>query len=111
MDCIGSPNTRIHNEMPVFWMIAIPFIPAQGWDEAARQSLALTGISLIYWLRARTEERHLSRDPVYVEYALWIERNGIFRWLGQAIPFLRYRPPVHTDMIVPAGTPEWIMSA
>jgi isoprenylcysteine carboxyl methyltransferase (ICMT) family protein YpbQ len=94
-----------------FWMIAIPFIPAQGWDEAARQSLALTGISLIYWLRARTEERHLSRDPVYVEYALWIERNGMFRWLGQAIPILHYRPPVHTDMIVRAGAPEWMMSA
>jgi protein-S-isoprenylcysteine O-methyltransferase Ste14 len=76
-----------------FWMVAIPFIPAQGWEEAVRQSLALAGVNLIYWLRARTEERHLSRDPTYVEYALWIEEHGIFRWLGGIFPFLRYRPP------------------
>jgi protein-S-isoprenylcysteine O-methyltransferase Ste14 len=94
-----------------FWMMAIPFIPAQGWDEAARQSLALAGISLIYWLRARTEERHLSRDPVYVEYALWIEKNGIFRWVGQAIPLLRYRPSVHIGPIDDVGKPDFVMTA
>ena len=94
-----------------FWMMAIPFIPAQGWDEAARQSLALAGISLIYWLRARTEERHLSRDPVYVEYALWIEKNGIFRLVGRAIPLLRYRPSVHISSIDDVGKPDFVMTA
>jgi len=78
---------------------------------AARQSLALAGVSLIYWLRARTEERHLSRDPVYVEYALWIEKNGIFRWVGQAIPLLRYRPSVHISSIDDVGKPDFVMTA
>jgi len=92
-----------------FWMIAIPFIPAQGWEDAVRQSLALGGISLIYWLRARTEERHLSRDPIYVEYALWIEEHGIFRWLGRVAPALRYRLNLReTYTAAEARTPEWI---
>ncbi|MGH6933576.1 MAG: hypothetical protein ACREEE_14210 [Dongiaceae bacterium] len=76
-----------------FWLISVPFLPDQGWDGAARQVLMMIGINCIYWMRARTEERHLSRDPVYVQYALWMEEHGIFRWVGRLVPMLRYRPP------------------
>lgn len=76
-----------------FWLIAVPFVPDQGWNGAARQVLMMLGINFVYWMRARTEERHLSRDPVYVAYALWIEKHGIFRWVGKIIPAMRYRPP------------------
>ena len=76
-----------------FWLIAVPFLPDQGWDGAARQVLMMLGIAFIYWMRARTEERHLSRDPTYVAYALWMEEHGIFRWLGRIVPGLRYRAP------------------
>ena len=44
-------------------------------------------------MRARTEERHLSHDPNYVAYALWMNDHGIFRALGRKIPFFRYRAP------------------
>ncbi len=37
-------------------------------------------LNAIYYLRAKTEERHLSLDPVYVQYARWIDAHGIFRW-------------------------------
>jgi protein-S-isoprenylcysteine O-methyltransferase Ste14 len=83
-----------------FWMLAVPFLPDQGWDGAARQALMMLGINWIYWMRARTEERHLSRDPDYVAYALWMEQHGIFRWIGRIIPALRYRPPLGS---LPAG--------
>lgn len=76
-----------------FWLIAVPFLPDQGWDGAARQVLMMVGINFVYWMRARTEERHLSRDPVYVAYALWMEEHGIFRLVGRLIPAIRYRPP------------------
>ena len=33
-------------------------------------------VSGVYYWRARTEERHLSADPAYVDYAAWMERNG-----------------------------------
>jgi hypothetical protein len=80
-----------------FWLIAMPFLPDQGWDGAARQVLMMLGINFIYWMRARTEERHLSRDPDYVAYALWMEEHGIFRWIGRIVPAMRYRPPFQTQ--------------
>ncbi len=77
-----------------WWMISMPFLSQEGWDEAARHCILLVAVNIIYYLRARTEERHLSEDPVYVEYALWIERHGILNWIGRAIPSLRYTPPL-----------------
>jgi len=50
-------------------------------------------VNLVYYARARTEERHLSRDPTYVAYALWMNEHGLLRQLGRAIPVLRYRAP------------------
>jgi len=76
-----------------WWLIAVPFIPTAGFDEAIRDCLLLIGVNVIYFLRARTEERHLSRDPVYVAYALWIEQRGALRGIGRVFPLLRYRPP------------------
>jgi hypothetical protein len=43
----------------------------QGWVDTFKSTVALAGVSAIYFLRARTEERHLSRDPTYVRYALF----------------------------------------
>lgn len=62
-----------------WWLIAIPFISSDGSvGEAIRNCLLLACVNVIYYFRAKTEERHLSRDPQYVEYALWIRENGIF---------------------------------
>jgi hypothetical protein len=80
-----------------FWLLAVPFISNQGWDGAARQVLMMLGINFIYWMRARTEERHLSRDPDYVAYALWMEEHGMFRWLGRIVPAMRYRAPFRAE--------------
>jgi hypothetical protein len=45
----------------------------------------------IYMLRAWVEERLLSDDPDYVDYALWIDRHGLFAWAGRAVPALSFR--------------------
>ncbi|HEX4241945.1 MAG TPA: isoprenylcysteine carboxylmethyltransferase family protein [Steroidobacteraceae bacterium] len=76
-----------------WWMISIPFVSALGPAAALRNSCLLALLNLVYFARARTEERHLSRDPVYVAYALWMNEHGLLRELGRAFPFLRYRPP------------------
>lgn len=69
-----------------WWLISIPFMPADGSPVTALQlCLGLAGINVIYLLRARTEERHLSQDPVYREYAAYIRAHGIFRWLPRGI--------------------------
>jgi protein-S-isoprenylcysteine O-methyltransferase Ste14 len=71
-----------------WWLVAIPFIPGDGnLETAIRNCLLLGCVSGIYFLRARTEERHLSRDPDYVAYALWVEQHGIFRWIPK-IPYM-----------------------
>lgn len=78
-----------------WWMISIPFM-AQGTPDAAlRHSLLLLALNGIYILRAKTEERHLSRDTDYVEYALWIEKHGMFRFIRflPLLSFLGYKNP------------------
>lgn len=75
-----------------WWMLGVPFISMDGWEEGLRNCLALLAVNAIYFARARTEERHLSEDPTYVAYARWINDHGIFSWLGRLIPPLAYRP-------------------
>jgi len=48
-----------------WWLMAIPFIKINGFVAV----LSMTIITFFYFLRALTEERHLSQDPEYVEYA------------------------------------------
>jgi protein-S-isoprenylcysteine O-methyltransferase Ste14 len=76
-----------------WWLISVPFVSELGWGAALRNCCLLGLLNLVYYARARTEERHLSRDPTYVAYALWINDNGLLRHLARAIPALRYRAP------------------
>lgn len=72
-------------KMASYFLIAVPFI-AETWQEAVRYSLLLALVGGMYWLRAFTEERHLSWDPTYCEYAEMIRKRqrGWLRWLGFA---------------------------
>lgn len=77
----------------VWWLMAMPFLSTAGWPEALRHSLMLLAVNGLYFLRARTEERHLSYDPTYVAYATWMNDHGWLRWFGRRIPSLHYTPP------------------
>ncbi|MGH8457097.1 MAG: isoprenylcysteine carboxylmethyltransferase family protein, partial [Stenotrophobium sp.] len=59
-----------------WWLVSVPFICKAGAFEAFRNCCLLGLLNLIYFLRARTEEWHLSRDPLYVAYAQWINEHG-----------------------------------
>jgi protein-S-isoprenylcysteine O-methyltransferase Ste14 len=75
-----------------WWLIAIPFISDTGdTPTAIRNCVLLLGVNTVYFLRARTEERHLSAYPEYVAYAQWINDHGILRFLGKRFPSLRYQ--------------------
>ncbi|MFT4625852.1 MAG: hypothetical protein ACI8PZ_004523 [Myxococcota bacterium] len=76
-----------------FWMLFVPFVVQESGFEALRDCTWMVGICAVYWLRARTEEEHLSEDPAYVQYALWMNDHGLFAPLGRLFPVLRYRPP------------------
>ncbi|HEY2783066.1 MAG TPA: isoprenylcysteine carboxylmethyltransferase family protein [Steroidobacteraceae bacterium] len=76
-----------------WWLISVPFVSGQGAATALRHCCLLLLLNGVYYVRARTEERHLSWDPKYVAYAEWIEQHGLLRGLGKLFPFLRYRRP------------------
>jgi len=76
-----------------WWLISVPFVVVTDAPTALRHCLLLALLNGIYFVRARTEERHLSRDPAYVAYALWINERGLLRELGNIVPALRYRSP------------------
>jgi hypothetical protein len=66
-----------------WWLVAVPFISDAGFWEGLRTSILLLLVNAIYFMRARTEEKHLASDPTYRNYAAWIEQHGIFRWVGR----------------------------
>ncbi|HET8575076.1 MAG TPA: isoprenylcysteine carboxylmethyltransferase family protein [Candidatus Paceibacterota bacterium] len=74
-----------------WWLISIPFIPHLGLVHALQASLLLGGVNVIYFLRAKTEERHLMSDPVYQEYAAWIDKHGFFAVLKRRMR--KFFPP------------------
>lgn len=73
-----------------WWLISVPFIVSEGMGESLRQCLMLSGLCFVYFLRARTEENHLSNYPEYVNYANWMNTHGMFAALGRWLPFLAY---------------------
>ncbi|NMB76098.1 MAG: DUF1295 domain-containing protein [Myxococcales bacterium] len=86
-----------------WWLISMPFLSNVGVGDALRRSLLLLLVNGIYFLRARTEERHLGRDPVYRAYADWMDRHGPLRFLSRRLLFLRFRPPPGTSAPVGEG--------
>ncbi|MGA2447482.1 MAG: isoprenylcysteine carboxylmethyltransferase family protein [Polyangiaceae bacterium] len=83
-----------------WWLVSVPFLVPRGqdWTESLRSCFALGCVNMIYFLRARTEEAHLSRDPVYVEYALWMNEHGLLSFLGRWFPILRYKAPAGSPL-------------
>ncbi|HEY4016167.1 MAG TPA: hypothetical protein VGM06_22685 [Polyangiaceae bacterium] len=79
-----------------WWLATLPFLqPTLGI--AIRHSCGLLFINTIYFLRAKTEEIHLSRDPDYVAYALWMNKHGVLAFIGRWIPALAYKAPVREE--------------
>lgn len=78
----------------VSWvLLCVPFVYTGSVSESVRSCFGIALLVFIYWVRARTEEAHLSEDPDYVRYALAMNERSVFAWLGRWLGFLRYRPP------------------
>lgn len=62
-----------------WWLSVLPFCVTTGKpSDMIRNCAAMAGISGIYYWRAKTEEAHLSDDPIYRAYASWIAHHGLF---------------------------------
>ena len=66
-----------------WWLISTPFMLTGGLEATLRRCLLLVLLNLIYYLRAKTEERHLALDPVYQRYVEWIDAHGLLRGLNR----------------------------
>jgi protein-S-isoprenylcysteine O-methyltransferase Ste14 len=73
-----------------WWIISLPFLSTDGTMASMIHTFNLSIISGIYYLRAKTEENHLSNYPEYVAYANWINEHGMFSFLGKIFPSLKY---------------------
>jgi protein-S-isoprenylcysteine O-methyltransferase Ste14 len=71
-----------------WWLATLPFFATTGnMNDMIRNSFVMALVAGVYYWRARTEERHLSADPAYRDYAAWMERNAplpkLLRLLGR----------------------------
>jgi protein-S-isoprenylcysteine O-methyltransferase Ste14 len=61
-----------------FWLTSVPFVVTDSVSEAVRLSLLLVLVNILYFFRAKTEEKHLRSDPAYVAYESWLAQNGLW---------------------------------
>lgn len=74
------------------FFVCVPFLSPTGTAGAIETLIAFFILCVIYYLRARTEENHLSRYPEYVEYALAMNERSVFRPVAAVLPFLKFDP-------------------
>ena len=72
------------------WFLWMPFLMGDTALDCLRLTLLWAGVCGVYMMRAWVEEKLLSPDPDYAAYALWIDRHGLFSWLGELVPALSF---------------------
>lgn len=73
-----------------WWLITVPFLVDSDMALALKQFFMLLIVNYIYYLRAVTEEKHLSQFPEYRAYAEWMNEHSYTRWMHRLIPALKY---------------------
>jgi protein-S-isoprenylcysteine O-methyltransferase Ste14 len=67
------------------WIVTFILFPAAGLRVSVHTMMIPLAFTAIYWLRAITEEQHLSESDAYREYAAWIAEHGLLARLKKAI--------------------------
>lgn len=76
-----------------WWLSTIPFFVTTGsLYDAIRACVLLACVNGVYYIRAKTEERHLGADPDYRAYSEWMERNAPIPRLIAWITGRKHRP-------------------
>ena len=60
-----------------WWLYTVPLVGVHSATDVAANLGGMSALSLIYYFRAKTEERHLMRYAEYAEYAARIEQRSI----------------------------------
>lgn len=61
-----------------WWLNTVPFYGILSFSDFAANIGGLSAVSLIYYLRAKTEERHLLRFPEYAAYAQRLKNTSLW---------------------------------
>ncbi|MCP3732965.1 DUF1295 domain-containing protein [Sphingomonas sp. MG17] len=76
-----------------WWLSTCPLLVTTGSIyDAVRATVLLACVSGVYYIRAKTEERHLGADPDYRAYSEWMERNAPVPRLVACITGRKFRP-------------------
>jgi protein-S-isoprenylcysteine O-methyltransferase Ste14 len=76
-----------------WWLSTCPLLVTTGSIyDAVRATVLLACVSGVYYIRAKTEERHLGADPDYRAYSEWMERNAPVPRLVAWITGRKFRP-------------------
>ncbi len=62
-----------------WWLTYLPFIGFADFWHCVWASASLVLLNTIYFLRAKTEERHLKSDPEYMDYCMWLQTKSALR--------------------------------
>lgn len=60
-----------------WWLISVPFVAHGGFLLNLKACILLGLTNVIYFIRAKTEEYHLSEDPAYQAYMNWMREYGL----------------------------------
>ena len=73
------------------WFFAtMPFIGMGSLANNIQVSLLFLGVCVVYAMRAWAEEKIFLEDVIYQEYAKYIDRHGIFRFINKLLPFMSW---------------------
>lgn len=81
-----------------WWILSMPFfVTAGGPVEALRNCVLLLIVNMVYYWRAKTEEKHLLADPAYRAYWLWAQHHAFVprlcaRLTGRSRPLVVLEP-------------------
>ena len=62
-----------------WWLIFVPWINTLSTNQAIINCLLLALLTLIYFVRAKTEEAHLLEDPDYQAYVAWFDSHRFWQ--------------------------------
>src|SRR5690606_33230096 len=60
-----------------WWLHTVPFVGVASNMDLLRNLLGLSFVSMVYYIRAKTEEHHLMAFPEYHDYSQYINKKGL----------------------------------
>lgn len=76
-----------------WWFMYVPFVSHISVEDNLRSCFLLGMLNVIYYIRAKTEERHLMADAAYREYASWMSENGLVALIRRMGPLRKCSAP------------------